>query len=66
MPEHTSVHRAVRDIKAGVRRVAKSSPVIAVGDALALTFAEPVHLSEEDYRAGTRHDAGGRDEEIGY
>lgn len=36
------------------------------GDALALTFAEPVFLTEEDYNAGMGHDLGGRDREIGY
>ena len=35
MPKDTAVQRALRDIKAGVRDVAKSSPVIAAGDAIA-------------------------------
>ena len=40
------------------------SPDLA--DALALTFAQPVPLYEEGLNAGTGHDTGGRDEEVGY
>ena len=55
MAEHTPVHRAVRDLKQGVRSVAKSSPVIAAGDALASVGEFVIkHTPESVKQAGRR------------